>query len=146
MGLRKNMKLILSDIRNHGFVNRKTKKYDLITCCEVLQQMKREEVEMILEKIKHAIKKGGYVYIRLCSDIERKLPDGRLIMFDSEACYSSNEAIALLLEKFKGWNIIRCFPFRIERRWLIPRAINSLSYYKEYIRKEMCIKFLASKT
>lgn len=142
LGFEKNIKFIMTDLKDYKLDK---EKYDIITCSEVLQQMKRDDVEKILGKIKQAIKVGGYVYIRLCSDIERKLHDGKVFIFDGEANYSAIEAKNLLRKKFEGWNIKYCSSLRIERCWLIPKTIKCLSSYKEYIRRETCIKFLALK-
>lgn len=105
-------------------------KYNAIISSEVFHLMSRDEVDQVLDRIKEAAHKNGFVYISILSGLKRYfLKTGEEFSFENQANYSVQESKLLLNGKFTWWNFILLDTFHGERDWPLKEGDYPLEPY-----------------
>ncbi|MDP2934793.1 MAG: class I SAM-dependent methyltransferase [bacterium] len=79
--------------------------FDGVFCTGVLHLFPKKILRKIVSEIDRILKPKGRVIIDFATNIKRTLPNGKLLVFDSEPLYSLSEAKEILKKLFKNYRI-----------------------------------------
>lgn len=102
LGLEQRIKIIEADL--HSYVPDEVS-YDFVVSKDTLHFLSKERVAFLLNKLKKNTRHEGYHYLAIFTDISRISTDGKRVVVDGEADFSTDSLVALLKELYVDWKL-----------------------------------------
>lgn len=107
-------------------------RYDFVVAKDVFHFLDRRKVTDLLRLLVQQTNRGGWHYIVIFTDIQRKSGDGDEILIESEAKFTTNELVKVMNDIYYGWKT------KIEVEEYKERDRSGKSYYFIASRVTIC--------
>jgi len=110
-----NVKFITGDLTLYPFDR---ESYDCVLCARVLHLLSAEQIEVVTQKAKKALRQGGLIYLDVLANIKRTFRDSREeFTYTGLVNWSDRQAQEFFTRLFSNWSVLDMFSFHEEADW-----------------------------